>query len=48
MNIYQKTWEIVHKRLEEKTSWGRVALMLMMFEALIEAGKEIDDKTDQG
>lgn len=40
MNIYQKAWELVLARLDEKTGWGRVELKQLMLECLVAAGKE--------
>jgi hypothetical protein len=40
MNIYQRAWELVLARLDEKTGWGRTELKQLMLECLVEAGKE--------
>ena len=39
--MYQRAWKLVLKRLEEKTSWGRVELKQMMLECLVEAGETV-------
>jgi len=39
-NIYLVAWEILYKRLEEKTGWGREEIKKLMLECLIQAGKQ--------
>lgn len=40
MNVYQKAWELLLRRVEDKTGWGKVELKNLMLLCLIEAGKE--------
>ena len=37
---YQKAWELLLKRIEEKTSWGNEQLKQVMLECLIQAGSK--------
>lgn len=37
--MYQKAWELLLKKIETQTSWGKIQLKQVMLEALIEAGK---------
>lgn len=38
MDVYQRAWASLLKRIEAKTSWGRNELKQQMLEALVEAG----------
>jgi hypothetical protein len=38
--VYQKAWELLLKRIEEKTSWGNEQLKQVMLECLIQAGSK--------
>jgi thioredoxin-like negative regulator of GroEL len=37
---YQKAWELLLKRIEETTSWGKEQLKQVMLECLIQAGSK--------
>ncbi len=37
---YQKAWELLLKRIEEATSWGKEQLKQVMLECLIQAGSK--------
>lgn len=37
MDVYQRAWASLLKRIEAKTSWGRNELKEAMLEALVEA-----------
>jgi hypothetical protein len=38
--VYQKAWELLLKRIEEKTSWGKEQLKQVVLECLIQAGRK--------
>ena len=37
---FQKAWELLLKRIEEKASWDKEQLMQIMLESLIQAGSK--------
>lgn len=37
--MYQKAWELFLKRIEAKTSWGKLELKQLMLQCLIDAGE---------
>ena len=40
MNIYQKAWQLMLKRIEEKTGWGKIELQKLMLKCLLDAGED--------
>lgn len=43
MNAYQVAWELLLRKIELKTGWGRNELKQAMLESLVEAGKQHSD-----
>jgi hypothetical protein len=37
---YQKAWELLLKRIDEKTSWGNEQFKQVMLECLVQAGSK--------
>lgn len=46
MDIYQKAWELLLERIQEKTGWGSVELQKLMLRCLIDAGKPLQGDGD--
>jgi hypothetical protein len=40
MNVYQRAWELMLQRIEQKTGWGKEQLKNLMLQCFIDAGKE--------
>jgi hypothetical protein len=39
--LYQKALELLLKKIESKTSWGKVEIKNLILECILEAGKSV-------
>ena len=44
MSIVDKAWQILKVRIEEKNSWGKIEVKLLMLDCLSEAATGVDDE----
>ncbi len=44
MSIFERAWKRLQERLNEKTSWGRNELVILMSECLQDAVTEVEQE----
>ena len=47
MTVFAKAWEKLKRRIEDKTSWGKLEIKNLMFDCLQEAALDEDKASDE-